>query len=39
MEFTNFEMERLYLRHYIKKDLSDLYEYLSDPKIVAFEPY
>lgn len=31
--------ERLILRRYRKEDLQDLYEYLSDPEVTAFEPY
>lgn len=30
---------RLILRRYEAKDLQDLYEYLSDPDVVRFEPY
>lgn len=33
------ETERLILRRYRLKDLQDLHEYLSDPEVVAFEPY
>ena len=33
------ETERLILRRYKESDLNDLYEYLSDPQVVAFEPY
>ena len=33
------ETERLILRRYEARDLEDLYEYLSDPQVVAFEPY
>ena len=33
------ETERLILRRYIEEDLQDLYEYLSNPKVVEFEPY
>lgn len=33
------ETERLILRRYQKGDLQDLYEYLSDAEVVAFEPY
>ncbi|MDD6656265.1 MAG: GNAT family N-acetyltransferase [Lachnospiraceae bacterium] len=33
------ETERLILRRYKEEDLDDLYEYLSDPEVVAFEPY
>lgn len=33
------ETERLLLRRYIKSDLQDLYEYLSNPRAVKYEPY
>lgn len=33
------ETERLILRNFAETDADDLYEYLSDPKVVAFEPY
>ncbi|MGN1158945.1 MAG: GNAT family N-acetyltransferase [Lachnospiraceae bacterium] len=33
------ETERLILRRYQKNDLTDLYEYLSDPEVVRYEPY
>lgn len=33
------ETDRLILRRYQKEDLQDLFEYLSDEKVVAFEPY
>lgn len=33
------ETERLVLRRYRQTDLQDLYEYLSNPKVVEFEPY
>lgn len=33
------ETERLILRRYTEDDLQDLFEYLSDPEVVAFEPY
>ena len=33
------ETNRLILRRYEQRDLQDLYEYLSDPEVVAFEPY
>lgn len=33
------ETERLILRRYKKEDLRDLFEYLSDEQVVAFEPY
>lgn len=33
------ETDRLILRRYNKKDLQDLYEYLSDSEVVKYEPY
>lgn len=33
------ETERLILRRYQKEDLQDLFEYLSDTKVVKYEPY
>ena len=33
------ETERLILRRYREDDLQDLYEYLSNPKVVEYEPY
>lgn len=33
------QTQRLILRRYTENDLTDLYEYLSDPLVVAFEPY
>lgn len=33
------ETERLILRRYKKEDLQDLFEYLSDQKVVEYEPY
>jgi len=33
------ETERLILRRFRRSDLHDLYEYLSDPDVVAYEPY
>ncbi|MCI8442347.1 MAG: GNAT family N-acetyltransferase [Provencibacterium sp.] len=33
------ETERLILRRYLPEDLEDLFAYLSDPEVVAFEPY
>ncbi len=33
------ETERLILRRYTESDLNDLYEYLSNPQVVAYEPY
>ena len=31
--------DRLILRRFRESDLDDLHEYLSDPRVVAFEPY
>lgn len=31
--------ERLYIRHLIAPDWEEMYEYLSDPKVVHYEPY
>lgn len=33
------ETERLLLRRYKEDDLQDLYEYLSNPEVVKYEPY
>lgn len=33
------ETDRLILRRYEESDLEDLYEYLSNPNVVEFEPY
>lgn len=33
------ETDRLILRRYKESDLDDLYEYLSNPNVVEFEPY
>ena len=33
------ETDRLILRRYEEDDLQDLYEYLSNPKVVEYEPY
>ena len=33
------QTERLILRRYQEEDLQDLFEYLSDKKVVEFEPY
>jgi RimJ/RimL family protein N-acetyltransferase len=33
------ETERLLLRRYEEDDLQDLFEYLSNPKVVKYEPY
>ncbi len=35
----NITTDRLILRKYSEKDLMDLYEYLSDPDVVKYEPY
>ncbi len=35
----HIETERLILRRYKDGDLEDLYQYLSDPEVVRFEPY
>ena len=37
MDFA--ETKRLILRRFRESDLQDLHEYLSDPEVVAFEPY
>ena len=39
MKIERLETERLILRTYEERDLQDLYEYLSDEEVVAFEPY
>lgn len=40
MELNNeLQTQRLILRRYRETDLQDLYEYLSDPEVVKFEPY
>ena len=39
MKIERLETERLILRTYEEGDLQDLYEYLSDEDVVAFEPY
>ena len=36
---TAVETERLILRRFREADLADLYAYLSNPRVVAFEPY
>lgn len=36
---TAAETDRLILRRFREEDLRDLHEYLSDPRVVAFEPY
>ena len=33
------QTERLILRRYTEADLQDLWEYLSDEEVVAYEPY
>ena len=33
------ETDRLLLRNFIEDDFDDLYEYLSDSEVVAYEPY
>lgn len=33
------ETDRLILRRYRTSDLQDLYEYLSNPKVLEYEPY
>lgn len=33
------ETDRLIIRRFEEKDLEDLYEYLSDPEVVKYEPY
>ena len=33
------ETERLILRRYQKEDIQDLFEYLSDEKVVKYEPH
>ena len=33
------QTERLILRRYRESDLQDLYEYLSNPRVVEFEPH
>lgn len=35
----NMESERLFYRRFMKSDFKDLFEYLSDPEAVRFEPY
>ena len=39
MTTMSLSTERLNLRPFREGDLQDLYEYLSDPQVVAFEPY
>ncbi len=38
-ESRSAETERLLLRRNRKNDLQDLFEYLSDEKVVEYEPY
>lgn len=38
-EPCGIQTQRLILRRFAKKDLQDLYEYLSDAEVVRFEPY
>lgn len=33
------DTQRLIIRQYIPEDWKDLYEYLSDPEVVFYEPY
>jgi len=35
----NLTTERLVLRLFVKEDIDDLYDYLSDAEVLAFEPY
>lgn len=39
MKIPELETERLILRRHEEKDFADMREYLSDEKVVAFEPY
>lgn len=39
MSDSKIETERLTMRRFLDTDGNDLYEYLSDPKVVEFEPY
>ena len=36
---ASVETNQLILRRFREGDLQDLHEYLSDPEVVAFEPY
>lgn len=36
---TKIETSRLILRNFMETDFDDLYEYISDPEVVKFEPY
>lgn len=38
-KISMIETERLILRRYKKEDLQDLFEYVSDTKVVEYEPY
>ncbi len=38
-EPCGIQTQRLILRRFSKRDLQDLYEYLSDAEVVRFEPY
>jgi len=35
----NIDTDRLYLRHFNKHDAEDLFEYLSQDKVIKYEPY
>lgn len=39
MKIDKLQTERLILRRFSEDDLQDLYEYLSNPEVVAYEPY
>lgn len=39
MNIFNIETDRLIIRRYKSEDWLDLHEYLSDPKVVKYEPY
>lgn len=39
MNHIILETERLILRRFKESDLQDLFEYLSDPEVVRYEPY
>lgn len=39
MQSKMIETDRLILRRFSEGDFSDLFEYLSDPEVVKFEPY
>lgn len=36
---TELHTDRLYVRRFLPEDWSDLYEYLSKPEVVRYEPY